>query len=145
VELAEKNSDEVAISIDVAQDEFQRFANEWDIDTDTSLMESDDKEDFNKLKRKIVREIMKGNATVDTDGNISYKLKYPKGEKTDLDFRIPLGKAYMNMDNYKEKQGMHKMFSFIGSLIKMPSGYCSSIDARDLKFCLGVATLFLAS
>ena len=130
---------------EVAELEFARFAEVWDIDDDTGAMSQEDKESFNQQKGRILREIMRGNATVEDDGNITYRLQHPKGDTTSVTFKIPKGSAYISMDQHKERQNMHKLCSFMGEMTGQAPRLFSQMDGRDMKFCMGVAALFLGS
>ena len=132
------------ISREMAEDEFERFADAWDIDTDTDDMDIEDRKSFDEQRRKIVKAIMKGHATVSDNGDVTYT---PYGENggDPLTFRIPSGAAYMSMDKYKDRQNMHKMFGFMGSMTKQHSKVFSDMSAIDTKFCMGITLLFLGS
>ena len=131
--------------LEVAEAEFARFAQIWDIDVNTDNMSGEDKESFNQQRGRIVNQIMAGHATVDEAGDIRYKLKYPEGSVTELHFRVPKGDAYMAMDKFKDRQNIHKTNAFLGAMTKQPPQLFSNMDARDVKFCQGVVVLFLGS
>ena len=133
------------VAREAAEQEFARFADAWDIDVNTDLMPGEDKESFMQQKGRIVHQIISGSATIDEDGDIHYTLKYPKGETTELHFRVPTGAAYMSMDNFKDRQNINKIYAFIGSMTKQAPKLFANMDARDVKVCQGVAILFLAS
>ena len=133
------------VTKEVAEKEFSDFVDAWDIDANTDAMSGEDREAFAQQKAKIVTQIMKGSACIDEDGNISYRLKKPQGSITEIVFRIPTGEAYMKMDQYKDRQNVHKMYAFMGSMTKQAPVIFSAMDARDTKFCMGVTLLFLGS
>lgn len=133
------------IAKEVAEKEFADFVDAWDIDANTDAMSGEDREAFAQQKAKIVTQIMKGSASIDEDGNISYRLKKPQDGVTEIVFRIPSGQAYMAMDQYKDRQNVHKMYAFMGSMTKQETKLFSRMDARDTKFCMGVTLLFLGS
>lgn len=133
------------VSKEVAEQEFSKFVEAWDIDANTDGMSGEDREAFAQQKAKIVTQIMKGNACIDDDGDISYKLKKPQDDITEIVFRIPSGQAYMAMDQYKDRQNVHKMYAFMGAMTKQETKLFSRMDARDTKFCMGVTLLFLGS
>ncbi len=136
---------EEKITREVAEVEFARFVEAWDIDANTDNMSGDDKESFNQQKGRIVNQIIAGHATIDEAGDIRYRLKYAEGSVTELHFRVPKGDAYMSMDKYKDRQNIHKMNSFLGGMTKQSPQFFSNMDARDVKFCQGVFVLFLGS
>jgi len=142
-DMLEPVKKEVRIKKEVAVLDFDRFAEVWDVDTDTESMDLEDRAGYEKQKGLLVKQIMATNMTVDAEGMPTYKLRYPKGSLTEVRFRIPSGQAYMTMDNYKERQGMHKFMSFMGSMTGQNAKTFSNLDARDVKVCMGVVTLFL--
>lgn len=141
----EPEESKVKVATEAADGEFKRFARIWEIDVNIDGMSGEDKDSFNQQRNRVVNQIIAGNAQVDGEGNINYTLKYPPGELKELYFRVPMGDAYLAMDNYKERQGIHKTNAFLGSMTKQPPKVFSNMDARDLKFCQGVMNLFLGS
>ena len=129
----------------VAEAEFERFVEEWDIDGNIDAMSGETREDFEQQKSRIVRQILLGNAAVDEKGNVIYTLRHPQGSLTEIKFNVPNGAAYIAMDKYKERQGMHKMYAFMGEATNQPPALFSNMDGRDIKFCMGVTLLFLGS
>ena len=53
-----------AIALDVAQAEFARFVDEWDIDDNVDAMSGEDRESFEQVQSRIIRQIVKGLAEV---------------------------------------------------------------------------------
>ena len=134
------------ITLEVAEAEFDQFAMTWDILTNKTRMSAEDRDSFEAQKGRIVDEIMAGGAVVDEGGStITYTLKHPSGDLKDLCFSVPKGNAYMAMDKHKERQGIHKMYEFMGAMTKQPPRLFANMDARDVKFAQGVALLFLGS
>lgn len=129
-----------------AEEEFNTFANLWDIDTDLSDMSDEDQKEFDNQRRKIIRAIKKGRLSVTKEGIIIYKLQFPLGDNiTELRLSRPKGASYINMDRYKEREAVHKAFAVIGDMCGQPVKIISSIDAIDLKPIMAVTTLFLGS
>jgi len=133
------------INTEMAEQEFDRFAERWDIETNTARMNEESAEGFQALKDRIVRAIEKGRATIGDKGNLTYALYESIGDVKHLDFSVPKGSAYMEMDNYKDKQSMRKLFAFMGGMTKQDSKIFAKMDGVDVKFCQGVATLFMVS
>lgn len=135
------------ISIELAEQEFKRFADLWDIDVNTEDMNDEDKTSFVSAKRPIIRAIMNGIATVDEEGNLSYTIKDQpnyNGPET-ITFHVPDGAAYMAMDRHKDRESVHKLFSFMAASSKQQAKVFSSMRGGNIKFCMGVALLFLGS
>lgn len=134
------------IDKEVAEIEFDRFVKEWDIDDDLAAMSMEDSAGFQAHKSRVVKEICAGNATIDEQGDVRYTLKYPKDGSsiTELVFKVARGSKAV-MDNYKEREAIHKTMAYIGSLTGQPPKVMFSLDPRDQKFGEAVAVLFLAS
>jgi len=134
------------INLKTAEAEFLRFVEAWDIDADLEDMEVEDQKSFEDQKRRIVKAIKKGRAIISDDGKtVEYKLLEPVHDHTSIKMKIPRGSSFMAMDRYKEKQQIHKMNAFMASSSGLPVQVFSNMDGRDLKFCMGIALLFLAS
>ena len=124
--------------------DFKRFVDTWEIDANIDAMNAEDKDSFNLQKERIIVQIMAGNATIsETGDSVSYTPVHT--EHGEIAFRIPKGEAYMAMDRFKDRQGMHKLAGFMASMTGQPSQLFSRMDSRDVKFCMGVAILFLGS
>ena len=138
--------DNERVAPEVAQMEFDRFAREWDIDSDLGAMSLEDKASFESQKNRIIKEICAGQATIDDDGNVSYTLKHPKegSALVELIFKVTRGNKAV-MDQYKERELMHKTMAYIGTLVGQPPKVMFGLDPRDQKFGEAIAVLFLAS
>lgn len=147
METPEKSTDNVIkINHKTAEAEFTRFVEAWDIDADLEDMEVEDVKSFEDQKRKIVKAIKKGRASISEDGTIvNYNLIVPVLDNTAIIMKIPKGDSFMAMDRYKEKQQIHKMYAFMAASSGLPVQIFTNMDGRDLKFCMGISLLFLAS
>lgn len=130
---------------EVADEDFLRFAEAWDLDIDVSTMSSEDAEDFAAQKRKITRQIVSGRAAIDVDGNIVYRLFEPVGTLQEVTLKRPRGRAYMDMDKAKDGRNVTKFTNLIATSIKQIPTIISKMDGIDVKFLQAVYTLFLGS
>lgn len=135
---------ENAVDKETAAAEFDRFAEYWDICTDADVMTPETKEDFDLRRAQIIRLIQSGGIKINDEGQLIYTLRFSDTSE-DLTFRVPKGSAYVAFDRYKERQNMAKTFEMIGAMTAKPPKYFSNIDGRDVKFCHGMLTLFMAS
>ena len=120
---------------EVANKEFENFADAWDIDSNTDAMNSEDKDSFDEQKKRIVNALIKGRVSIAGNGNLTYNLVGEEGPDS-FEFKIPKGDAYLNMDKYKDRQAMHKMFGVLANMAGTSSKMFSNIDARDTKSIL---------
>ncbi len=137
---------EVVVEKSVAEAEFQRFAESWDVDTDLLEMNEDDQQGFAKVKRTILRVIMSGQLTIGDTGDPKYTLRYPNMTSlVELDFHVPIGGALLEFDKFKDRENIRKIMSYMGNFTGKPDGVFAKMDGRDLKICQAVALLFLAT
>lgn len=131
----------------VALNDFNRFADMFDIDHDLESMKKEDRESFEAQQEKILRAIELQRAVVNDDGTISYTLQYPVQEISDSVFNmtVPKGVAFIDTDKYKGEESMHRLFGIIAGMTGRPIKQFSLMDGRDTKFFMAVAALFLAS
>jgi len=137
------------IAVEVAESEFQRFADEWCLDDDTASMEEEDRQSFDGLRRRLVRSIVDGSLVVNgaEDGTtLTYQLERSEFESlAEITFKVPKGDAVLSWDKFKDRQSIHKLNAFMGAMVNQNPMIFSRMDARDLKVCQAVAQLFLGS
>jgi len=138
-------TDNQKVDLETAENEFKRFVEEWEIDDDISTMDVESKEDFERLKRRIVRAVMKGRAVIDENGDIIYTLRKSVNDIETLHFKLPYGIAYLSMDRHKDRQNVHKMNGILGNIVSQDPKIFAKMQGPDYKFCLGVVQLFLGS
>ena len=59
---------EMKVALEVAQEEYERFAEAWDLDTDVDAMNEEDRKSYEALERLLLRNIQAGSLTVDEGG-----------------------------------------------------------------------------
>lgn len=133
------------VAYEVAEEDFERFADAWDLDIDIGTMTEEDAEDFAAQKRKIIRQIVQGRAAVNESGNIVYRLFEPVGTLSEVTLTRPRGRAYMDMDKAKEGKNVTKFTNLIAASIRQIPMIISRMDGVDVKFLQAVYTLFLGS
>ena len=136
------------IGSDVAEEEFERFADAWRIDTDVDFMTEDDEAGFQQVKRRMIRAIMSGNAIVNNDNNIEYELFAPIGDLTTVVIKRPSGHSFTSMDAVKKSKNLvAKTNKIYADAMGIPSTFLSStrMDGIDYRFIQGVYSLFFGS
>jgi hypothetical protein len=133
------------IDNETAVNEFKRFAEAWEIDTETENMNTDSKEDFLGHKKKILNAIQRGRLIFNDDGTLQYTLQYPMEGVDSLLINRPNGAALIEIDRYKEQEGMHRLFGVFGVMVSKPPVTFSKMDGIDLKPLMSLTSLFLAS
>ncbi|MCK5236211.1 MAG: hypothetical protein KAR06_04420 [Deltaproteobacteria bacterium] len=133
------------IALEVAEAEFDRFTEIWDIEPDLSGFSAEEHDSFGAHKSRIVKEIRNGNAVIDDEGRVVYTLKYSKENSplTELVFDVSRASKAV-MDQFKDRQAIRKTEAYIGSLVGQPPKTIHALDPRDQKFGEAVMLLFLA-
>lgn len=143
--MKENEGQETKIAYDVALDEFDRWAAAWRIDTEIDSMNQEDAEDFEAAKRKITLQLSSGEAWVNDDNNIVYKLFEAIGSLTELEMKRPRGQAWRVTDKAKLNRNVTKNDLLIASAIGKTPAILSKMDGIDYKYILAVYSLFLGS
>ena len=136
---------EIKIERKTAEIEFNDFCETWDIDNDVSTMSEEDKEGFDKQKNTIIKAIMQGRLTINKeDRTLNYIVsEFSEKSGEELKIRRLKGADYMSMDNYKEKENVHKMYSVIANMIGRDPKFISNLDGSDSKLLQAIMILFI--
>ena len=136
---------EVKIDRETAVAEFERFCKANEIDYDESAMTTEDAEAFKPLKERFINACMDGRVEVD-GRNIKYTVsEYSADSSGDVVvIKRPTGHAFMAMDNYSDKQSVHKLQGFVSAMTGKEVKYFSKTDISDWLFFRDIATLFLS-
>jgi hypothetical protein len=130
-----------------AEAEFTRWAEAWEIDTDTANMSEEDRDSFNSQKAKLLNAIKRGRLSFDEEKDaLDYILAYPDNVETQqVTMKRPGGAGLMEMDKYKERENVHKTYAVLGEMTGKTTAFFSKLDGIDVKPFLAVSSLFLAS
>ena len=108
---------ENAISSEVAEIEFDRWAAAWCLDTETETMTEEDRDSFNSLRRRLVRQIQGGSLTVDETGEILvYTLQFEIAGIQEFTLSIPKGNAIVRWDHFKDRESIQKLHSYMAAM-----------------------------
>lgn len=129
------------ISYDMALLEFNRFADEMDLDIDELVMNDEDLDSFGKHKRKIIKAITNGSLIINDNGEAVYTpVKAGCGELT---FHEKDGASLMSMDGKKKNQSMHQTFAVMAALTKTHSSTFAKMKGVDLNVCMSIFLLLM--
>lgn len=131
------------IAREVAEQEFNRFCTDMDIDNDISKMDEDDQKGFLNNKETLITAIMDGRLTFNDESEPVYTPKRGKFDNP-LTFHEPTGASFMAMDRKKSGQDVGKMIALMDELTRSAPGTCSRLKNVDFKVAQSVVTLFLA-
>lgn len=127
------------VATEVAEEEFDRFCEAMDLDVDVSGMDDDDRKSYDEARRIVVREIVRGAATITESGELSYQPK----DGGPIVFHEPTGAALLAMDTKKKSHDFAKFYAFLAAMTKQPAARFAKLGRKDVKFCLQVGALFL--
>lgn len=138
---------EKKITTEMAEKEFERFCESWEIDTDVSQMNEEDSENFNRHKTKIIKATETGRIIYTDDDKIEYFFKHPEKARNEKSIVLdrPNGGTYAEMDKFKKDESMKKTYAILAGMSKKDISFFYGIDGIDFKFISSIATLFLAS
>ena len=137
-----KNQKPAACSQEVAEVEFERFADAMDLDVNMSKMSEDDRQSFEPMKRRVVEAIIAGSVTINEKGEPVFRPA--KSEPAEIVFHEPKGSALMAMDARKKGQDVAKLYALMGEITGLPAVTFANMLNRDLKIAQAIVTLFLA-
>ncbi len=123
---------------ETAKVEFDRLCELWEIDNDMAGMDEEDKAAFEGNKAKIINAVIRGRLAVNDDATLSYDT----GEEN-ITIAIPKGAAYMEMDRYKDREGVHKTYAVLGGMTGKSPSFFANMDGRRLKPLMSIIALFL--
>jgi hypothetical protein len=134
------------IDFETAEAEFTRYCESNDFETDETAMNDDEKESFAGIKKRFIKCCREGR--VEVDGmNLKYTVSKlsPEGFANDIvTIKRPGGHAFAGMDNFKERESVHKLHGFMSAMTGKEVKYFSKLDIADWKFFQAVSSLFLS-
>jgi hypothetical protein len=138
---------QVIIAREVAEESFDQFCDDWEIDTDPEGMDKEDKDGFKAEKAKIINAIMKGRLVYNSNNTFTYTVsdhveKY-KGKQITL--KRPSGRTLRQADRAKEGKNVEKSYNVLASMMGDDITLIDGLDMIDLKPLLSISSLFLAS
>ncbi len=140
---AEKKEQKDKVAREVAEAEFERFAEAMDLDVEPEGMDDEDLSTFKACKRLMMREMLRGNLVIKEDtGEAAYTPKV--GDTNELTFHEPDGAALMSMDRTKKGHDQKKLNALMGEMTHTSTARFSSMKQRDLRICSAITVLFLA-
>jgi hypothetical protein len=134
----------VKVAVEQAEADFERFAEEMDLDTDPKGWDAEDTKSFEAAKKKIVGAIVRGHLVVDDKGQPVYTLQEGAKAGSAVTFREQTGASLMAMDQRKKGHDVAKMFAVMADMTQENVQTFAEMKGRDLKVCQAITALFLA-
>lgn len=125
---------------EVAAAEFERWAQTFEIDTDTDDMDKDSVGDFNAFKSKFLKRVQSGALKIDDEGVIEFT---PRGSSGAVRFPEPTGallSARQDKDN--DVQALRRV---LAQWTGTPAVRFAEMPLADFNFCAGLFSFFGAS
>ena len=135
------------ISKEVANKDFESWADALGIEYDIDGMNAEEKADFERIKAPIIKAIVDGRCVV--DGNVlEYTIKSCVAAEglagRNVKIGVPSGAIYTGMDGYKETQNVHRLNGAMSAMTGLDVGIFPKLDLRDYSFFKAVVQLFLS-
>ena len=132
---------------EMAEKEFQSWADHLRLDTNEDDMDVEERTEFIIMKKKFVYNLMKGFTQTEENGDLTLNLIDPVNGKSQLVFyRSFKGSTFVVMDRYKDSQNVHKTVAFLAAWTgwKDPK-LLMKLDAIDLWFGMKMVSLFFGA
>lgn len=141
-----EKKDQPKIPKELAEKEFQGWADHLRLDTNEDEMDVEEKSDFLQIKKKFVYCLMNGFTYTEENGDLVLKLIESVQGKSEMTFRRSFkGGTFVVMDRYKESQNVHKTIAFLGAWVGIDPKQLMKLDAIDLWFGMKMVSLFFGA
>lgn len=126
------------IDEETAENEFERFCELMDIETD---LDKEDRADFMAQKSTLVKAIRRGHAVIDDDGLVSYTT-WKSGEPQTFKFNEITGAVLISMEKSKGG-GNARVFRGMAEITETNDKVFSNLKRSDLAVCMSVYLLLM--
>jgi len=132
------------VSREVAEQEFDRFVEEMDLDLDTSSMDTEDRTQFDKQKRRILKAIMRGDLVINAEGEAVYTPANPRSKYLDpITFHERTGASMMAMDGKKKNHDVAKTYAVLADMCRVHPNVFAGLAGTDVKVCEALFALLM--
>jgi len=130
VELA----DNEIMTLEMAQQEFDRWADEMDLEFETDIMGEETLDDFNFNRRKICRSLQRGDLIINAEGYAEYTPRIVTIDKP-LVWKQLSGKTIAVVDGKKKNESVKKTFHAMAKLTGVHHSVFENMTGIDRKVC----------
>ena len=132
------------IAKEVAEQDFDRFVEEMDLDLDTSEMDAEDLTAFNKQKSRVIRAIERGHLIINDKGEAEYTpFKDRSKHKDAIVFHERTGASLMAMDGKKKNHDVAKTYAVMADMCKVHQNVFAGLVGSDVKTCEALFALLM--
>lgn len=122
------------VAKDMAEAEFERFAEAMDLEIDPVSLGVDDLEDFNKRKSQVIRQIERGNMVINDNGEAVYTPHRPASKiKDPLTFHERSGETLPAADGLGKNTEGAKLRRMIAQMCKVHPNVITGLSGTDIK------------
>ncbi len=139
------------ITREMAEKEFEGWAEYLRLDTDTDRMDVEAKTDFLEMRNKFVYCLMQGFTQIEDNGDLTLNLIDPIKDKHGVKIdqivfkRNFKAKTFVVMDRYKDSQNVHKTIGFLGAWVGIDPKILMNLNAIDGWFGMKMVSLFFGA
>lgn len=126
---------------EVAEADFNRFAEMMDLDVDETRMSAEDVATFKEQKARLLRAMLRGHLVVNEKGEPVYTPQL--GIRDPITFHEPDGATMMAMDKLPKGENAARTHALLGAMTGKPPVLFAKMKSRDLKNCSAILNLFL--
>lgn len=135
---------EEKICKEVAEQEFERWGEAMDLDFNVSAMLKEDSVEFERMKAKIVKALMRGSLIIDDCGRAVYTPTNPEsGYKEPITFKERTGAMIMGIDRFKKNQQAAASYAMMAELCGLPAKAFAGLVGFDIKVCEAMFALLM--
>jgi hypothetical protein len=132
------------IAAEVAEGEFDRFADSMDLELDPATMDEDDLANFKKVRARLVKAIRNGSLTINETGEAVYTPRNPKTKTTDpITFHERTGSSIMAMDGKKKNEDVRKTYAVMAEMCGVHPNIFAGMVGIDGKVCEAIFALLM--
>lgn len=132
------------IALEVAEQEFERFADSMDLDLNTSKMDAEDLGTFTKTKDRMLRAMQRGALVINDNGEAVYTPQRPGSKHKDaITFHERTGASLMAMDGKKKGHDVAKTYAILADMCRVHPNVFAGLAGQDIKVCEGLFALLM--
>ncbi len=135
---------DLKIAPEMAEQEFERWAEGMDIVVDVSKLDAEDATAFNKQRDRIVSGIVKGSVVINDNDEVEYTPWRPNSKSKDtIIFHERSGASLMAMDGKKKGQDVAKTYAVMADMCKVAPKVFAGLVGSDIKMCESIFALLM--
>ncbi|MCH9837697.1 hypothetical protein K0U83_18690 [bacterium] len=132
------------IAREVAEQEFERFADEMDLDVETTGLDAEDLAALTKQKNRIIKSIEQGALVINENGEAVYTPSNARSKHQEaIVFHERTGASLMAMDGKKKGHDVAKTYAVMADMCKVHPNVFAGLVGIDAKVCEALFALLM--